>query len=91
MPKCHRCAWHEHLKDFCELEPSYPDGCDAFRPKKPTIGQSILCVVGILSLQALMTWLDNVPLNDLYIALGMLVILLNAWVIYQIIRGRKRR
>lgn len=55
---------------------------------KPSQGQSVLCVVGILGLQALMTWLDNAPFDDLLVALGMLGLLLAAWVAYRITRRR---
>ena len=55
-PKCHRCAWHEHLRDHCELDPNYPNGCASFKSKPPTIGQGLLCIVICLALQVLL-WL----------------------------------
>ena len=58
MPKCLECAWHEHLRDHCELEPAYANGCGAWRPKKPTLLQGLACVVIILALQAFLTALD---------------------------------
>ena len=75
MAKCHRCAWHEHLRDHCEQEPGYPNGCDQFRPKRPPVWQGCLCVVGILGLyvflmflepivDAFLMWLDKLPAED---------------------------
>jgi len=58
MAKCSDCAWLEHLGDFCELEPAYPRGCDAFRPKRPTIGQGLLCIVVCLALQVFLWALE---------------------------------
>lgn len=65
MPKCHSCAWHEYLRDHCELEPGYPNGCDTFRPKVPTRAQVVLCVGGILGVQGLMIWMDQASNSEL--------------------------
>ena len=55
---------------------------------KPSAGQSVLCVVGILSLQALFNWMDQAPLDNLLVAAAMLGLLFAAWVAYQITRRR---
>jgi len=93
MPKCKDCdhflqvllsigdcdRWEIHV---LSTSPS----CEAFKPKKASLGQGVLCVVGILSLQAFMTWLDNAPINDLLVALVMLLGLLGAWMCHRIWR-----
>lgn len=57
---------------------------------KPSVGQKVLCVTGILGLQAFLVWLDNAPLDDLLVAAAMLGLLLAAWVAYRI-TGRRTR
>ena len=53
---------------------------------KPSAGQAVLCVTGILGLQAFLVWLDNAPIDDLVVALVMLGLLLGAWACYRIWR-----
>ena len=50
---------------------------------KPNLGQGCLCVVGILSLQALFNWMDAAPIDDLLVA-AILLLLFAAWVAYRI-------
>lgn len=69
MPKCHSCAWHEHLRDHCELEPGYPNGCDAFRSTQATFLQGLACVVIILGIYVLLLWMENAPSEDLMFVL----------------------
>lgn len=74
MPSCHSCAWLEHLRDQCELEPGYPNGCDAWRPKTPTPLQGVACVVIILSFQTGLNWMDQASNADLtWVGLGVAV------------------
>ena len=40
MPKCDDCAWPELLRDLCVLEPTYPNGCPDFIPRrKPLVDE----------------------------------------------------
>ena len=55
---------------------------------KPRWWQGTLCVVGILSLQALFNWMDNAPLDDLLVAAAMLGLLFAIWVVRHITRSR---
>ena len=57
---------------------------------KPSLGQKVLCVTGILSLQGFLVWLDNAPLDDLLVAVAMLGLLLAAWGAYRITRREQR-
>lgn len=56
-----------------------------------SIGEGILCGVGILSLQALMNWLDQAPIDDLLVAAAMLGLLFAAWLAYRITRRQDDR
>ena len=56
--------------------------------RKPSMGQKVLCVTGILGLQAFLVWLDNAPLDDLLVAAVMLGLLFAAWVAYWITRRK---
>jgi len=65
MPKCRDCQHFLRILlsigdcdqwdiSVCSSSPS----CDAFRPKRPTIGQGLLCIVVCLALQAFLWALD---------------------------------
>ena len=55
---------------------------------KPSLGQKVLCVTGILGLQAFLVWLDNAPFDDLLVAVAMLGLLFAAWAAYRITRRK---
>ena len=54
------------------------------RPAKPSLGQGVLCVVGILGLQFFLNWMDAAPIDDLLMALVLLLGGLAVWVAYRI-------
>ncbi len=88
MPKCHRCAWLEHLKDFCELEVSYPNGCDAFRLKQPPLWQGVVCVAAILGLQGCSTWMNQASNADLrFLLIGLVLALVAGCWAYRVREG----
>ena len=49
-----------------------------------SVGEGVLCVVGICGLQALCWWMDAAPLDDLFMALVLLLGGLAAWTAYRI-------
>ena len=49
-----------------------------------SIGEGVLCVVGILSLQVLFNWMDAAPIDDLLVAFVILMASLAAWLAYRI-------
>ena len=55
---------------------------------KASLGQGCLCVIGILSLQTLLNWMDAAPLDDLLVAAAMLGLLFAAWAAHQITRRK---
>lgn len=57
---------------------------------EPSLTQKVLCGAGILSLQALFNWMDAAPLDDLLVAAAILLLLLAAWVAYQITERKAR-
>ena len=51
---------------------------------KPSWWQKVLCVAGILSAQAGLNWMDAAPLDDLLVALVLLLGGLAVWVAYRL-------
>lgn len=49
-----------------------------------SLGEKVLCVTGILSLQAFLVWLDNAPVDDLLVAAAMILLLFAIWVAHRI-------
>ena len=50
----------------------------------PSLSQKVLCVTGILGLQALFNWMDAAPIDDLLMALVLLLGGLAVWVAYRL-------
>ena len=55
---------------------------------KPSVGQSVLCVVGFLGLQALFNWMDSAATKDLFVAGVIIMATFAAWAAYRITKRR---